>query len=215
MNNVIYKTNKRRQRYSLEINDAAELVVKTPEKPSQKIIDQLITENQAWIKKHQKKPQETKAQLHDWSDPHKIYFRGKKYDLYQSNNQRIIFANSSISIPKGMTKPSFIAHQASEYLPERCLDIAEMMGLRTGNITIRKLRSCWGTCHQNRNITLNRALIQSPDWVSDYVMIHECAHLIHFNHSKSFWGLVAKYTNHTAPAKEWLKMHQPALIHLT
>ena len=74
------------------------------------------------------------------------------------------------------------------------------------------MKSCWGTCNINKNITLNQALIQVPDWVSDYVMIHECAHLVHFNHSSRFWALVSEYTPHTKDAKKWLKDHQPVLI---
>jgi predicted metal-dependent hydrolase len=32
-----------------------------------------------------------------------------------------------------------------------------------------------------------------PDWVRDYVLIHEMAHLIEPNHSKSFWDIVSRY----------------------
>ena len=51
MSDVILKPNKRRSRYSLEISDNAELIVKTPINPSHKVIDQLISENQDWIEK--------------------------------------------------------------------------------------------------------------------------------------------------------------------
>ena len=47
----------------------------------------------------------------------------------------------------------------------------------------------------------NKALIQTPDWVSDYVMIAN-AHLVHFDHSRDFWALVAKYTDYTKAAKK-------------
>ncbi|MBU4312320.1 MAG: M48 family metallopeptidase [Candidatus Omnitrophica bacterium] len=32
-----------------------------------------------------------------------------------------------------------------------------------------------------------------PIWVRNYVIIHEMAHLIEPNHSKSFWNIVSRF----------------------
>ena len=53
---VIVKPNKRRQKYSIEINGDAHVVLRTPLHPSQTLIRQLLTDHQPWIQKHQKKP---------------------------------------------------------------------------------------------------------------------------------------------------------------
>ena len=115
-------------------------------------------------------------------------------------------------MPTGMTKTAFLTQHAKAYLPERCLDLAELMGLDPSEIRVRKMRACWGNCHRTQRVTLNKALIQTPDWVSDYVMIHECAHLVHFDHSKQFWALVGDYCTTVKQAKKWLKEHQQVLL---
>ena len=78
MNDLILKPNKRRQRYSLEINDNAELIVKTPIRPSKKVIKKLIDENQTWIIKQKQRAEDTQKRLLDWNDDTAIFYRGKK-----------------------------------------------------------------------------------------------------------------------------------------
>ena len=49
----------------------------------------------------------------------------------------------------------------------------------------------WGSCtSQDRSIRLSDRLKGMPAYVVDYVLLHELAHLIEPNHSKSFWALV-------------------------
>ena len=43
------------------------------------------------------------------------------------------------------------------------------------------------------DIRISRRLAAMPEWVLDYVLVHELSHLVHPNHSKEFWGLVNRY----------------------
>ncbi|MEO6604310.1 MAG: M48 family metallopeptidase [Aeromicrobium sp.] len=52
----------------------------------------------------------------------------------------------------------------------------------------------WGSCSSgDRSIRLSDRLKGMPAYVVDYVLLHELAHLIEANHSKSFWALVDAY----------------------
>ncbi len=56
----------------------------------------------------------------------------------------------------------------------------------------------WGSCSSgDRSIRLSDRLKGMPSYVVDYVLLHELAHLIEPNHSKSFWSLVDVYPEAT------------------
>ncbi len=54
--------------------------------------------------------------------------------------------------------------------------------------------SRFGSCTTDIGaIRLSDRLARAPDWVLDYVLVHELAHLIEPNHSVDFWKLVHRY----------------------
>lgn len=55
-------------------------------------------------------------------------------------------------------------------------------------------RRRWGSCSiEARTIRVSTRLQDWPDWVLDYVLVHELAHLVEPNHSPAFHALVARY----------------------
>ncbi len=55
-------------------------------------------------------------------------------------------------------------------------------------------RSRWGSCTPHtREIRLSSRLQGMPDYVVDFVLLHELAHLLQPNHSRSFHALLAGY----------------------
>lgn len=70
---------------------------------------------------------------------------------------------------------------------------AAQMGLAPKRITLREMTRKWGSCSSNGNITLNTALFYVPDHLLDYIIVHELAHMTHFDHGPQFWALVGQY----------------------
>ena len=63
----------------------------------------------------------------------------------------------------------------------------------------------WGSCtSKDAAIRLSHRLKGMPEWVVDYVLLHELAHLLEPNHSARFWALVDAYP-HTVKAKGFLE----------
>jgi len=52
----------------------------------------------------------------------------------------------------------------------------------------------WGSCTpDDGTIRISHRIQEMPDWVIDYVLLHELAHLVVPSHSTRFWDLVARY----------------------
>jgi len=75
------------------------------------------------------------------------------------------------------------------------------------SVKLKYNRSNWGSCSRGRNINLSTRLLFAPPEVQDYVIIHELAHLLEFNHSKKFWALVAAADPNYKAHMAWLKQH--------
>jgi hypothetical protein len=55
-------------------------------------------------------------------------------------------------------------------------------------------RSRWGSCTPgDRTIRLSARLQGMPQWVVDYVLVHELAHLLESGHDERFWSWVERY----------------------
>lgn len=70
----------------------------------------------------------------------------------------------------------------------------------SGNLEIKSIaysvnqNKIFGICNSKaRTIKISYRLKEMPDWVKNYVIIHELAHLIEPNHGKNFWNLVYRY----------------------
>ena len=66
---------------------------------------------------------------------------------------------------------------------------------------------CTGNRACIRIVIFSWRLVMMPEWVLDYVVAHEVAHLEVLNHSPRFWSTVEKLTSDVKGANEWLRRH--------
>lgn len=58
------------------------------------------------------------------------------------------------------------------------------------NIYIKKMKTKWGSCSKNKNLSFNAVLRYLPSRMIWYVVYHEMAHLIVPKHNDAFWYLI-------------------------
>lgn len=84
-------------------------------------------------------------------------------------------------------------------------ELINITGLIPNKIRIRDIKYAWGSCSNNKNITINKNLISYSELAIRYVILHELCHLKYMNHSKEFWSLVQKYMPEYKKAKAEFK----------
>jgi predicted metal-dependent hydrolase len=76
-------------------------------------------------------------------------------------------------------------------------------GFSYQKISIRDQKTRWGSCSKKGNLSFSYKIALMPEYLADYIIVHELCHLGSFDHSKKFWSLVAeKIPDHKALRKE-------------
>ena len=94
--------------------------------------------------------------------------------------------------------------RAKQFLNERVLYYAELMGVEYGRIAIRTQKTRFGSCSTKKNLNFNLAIMLMPTHIADYVIVHELAHLKEMNHSMRFWREVEKMIPDYKERRKWL-----------
>lgn len=77
---------------------------------------------------------------------------------------------------------------------ERLYPVVETFGVQFPTLTVRTMKSRWGSCMVQKNqINLNLQLIKMPISCIDYVMLHELIHFLYPNHGTEFKSFLTKY----------------------
>lgn len=75
---------------------------------------------------------------------------------------------------------------ASQYLPAQVRPSQVRWSSRQG--------SRWGSCQPGQGrIRISDRLVGMPDYVLDYVIVHELTHLLHFDHGPAFQECMSRY----------------------
>jgi predicted metal-dependent hydrolase len=105
---------------------------------------------------------------------------------------------------------------ALKVLTERSAAHAAALGQPAPKVSVMDARSRWGSCTPARGmraagVRYSWRLILAPWEVMDYVAAHECAHLVHADHSPRFWAVVKRLVPDVKGSRGWLRTHGPRL----
>ncbi len=119
--------------------------------------------------------------------------------------------NPAVQLVANRTGIRALRNQAEQLLPQRLSRLAEANGFTYGQITIKQMKSRWGSCDRHGNIVLNLFLMQLPWEHIDYVIIHELTHTKVLRHGPDFWKNMEQILPNVKELRKAMRDHQPLL----
>lgn len=113
-------------------------------------------------------------------------------------------------------KKKILMKKAKEYLPYRLDYYAKLYGYHYDNFRVSHANTRWGSCTRHNKtgqitISLNIGLMQAPEILRDYVILHELAHINHMDHSSEFWAEVGSHDKRYKEHRKKLNMLSPGV----
>lgn len=105
----------------------------------------------------------------------------------------------------------YLRKNAKQELAARAEAMSMQIGRPFRRLTVRDTHSRWGSCSCQGDLSFSWRLIMAPEYVLDYMVAHEVAHLAHMDHSPRFWRLVEDLAGDVEDAKDWLRDHGSGL----
>ncbi len=83
--------------------------------------------------------------------------------------------------------------EAKKYFEEKTKSYSKIMNIKYGRVRINCAKHRHGSCSAIGDIAYSYRLMLYPESVREYVVVHELAHILEFNHSKRFYAVIEKY----------------------
>ena len=163
-----------------------------------------LNQHKRWIFNHFDRLQNAGNQQKKYISGEIHYYLGKQYTLQvveSGKNSVFIEGNSLIINSQYPENPKYLEVQLNKwYRNQAKIVFSELLtpiiekfrkyNVAPAKISIRDMRSRWGSCSRKGNISLNLQLIKLNENCIRQVMIHEMCHLVYFNHQAGFHALM-------------------------
>jgi len=101
---------------------------------------------------------------------------------------------------------SALRHEAKRIIPGKVQMLAQKYGFTYSGVKIQKSRTRWGSCSSRKSINISLYCLLLPEYLLDFIILHELCHTIEMNHGKRFWALLDSVTeNNSAQLTKELK----------
>jgi hypothetical protein len=155
-------------------------------------VENFIREESGWVERKYEELSRTKKVI----DGGQVLVRGKYYSLRIDSSDIKNYGNVDLTgdelvvqAEEGADPFTFIVlwmkDKTMEYVTPKVQAYSRKFGVSFNKIYVRSTGK-WGLCSRKGDLTFNWQLIALPEDIADYVILHEIAHLLVFDHSRRF-----------------------------
>jgi predicted metal-dependent hydrolase len=219
---VVFERSHRATSYRLTLRRDGTAVAIIPRRGSEREARRFVEQNREWLERARTRQSKRPRVADVWTVGTHVLWRGQMTeirvaatmdpfgDVGQPVRPKVCLAADVFRVAglEGDLRPTLEAHfarRAKVELPARAWELAAVTGVEVKLVTVRNQRSRWGSCSDNGTISLNWRLVQTPDFVRDYIIYHELMHLLEMNHSDRFWARVEEVCPDWREAERWIK----------
>lgn len=198
----------KRKTVALVVTSAAELLVRAPVSVPEWRITDFIARKAEWVEKQMRRfagRAAAKPPL-QYVAGESHYLLGKQYvlDVVCAERDGVEVGDECITVRKKAARFADAAHtkrvytawllkQAQALFHERYHLLAPQFGyVSLPRLTMRSMKTRWGSYRSSGSIALNTKLIHAPLASIDYVIAHELCHHTHPNHGTGFYALLSE-----------------------
>lgn len=169
-----------------------------------------LSKQHEWIARHAKPPAgklrfEHEAHVPLLGQSLRIVHTGKPRGIVTLEDQNLLVPGDTQFIARRVT--DWLKKKAQSHFSEAAHRFAAQLGKTITRVTVRDMKSRWGSCSNTGRLCFSWRIIMAPAFVAEYLCAHEVAHLCELNHGPNFWRVVRQLCPQMHEAKAWLRAH--------
>lgn len=209
----------KRRTLSLQVTSGAEVIVRAPEKLSEKRILHFIEQKRDWILQKQEEARAAFQPPKQFLEGEEFLYLGRRLKLRIADLERapVVLAGEELVVSRDYHSEAAVfverwyRREARRILTERVHHFSRLTGHVFSEIKITGARTRWGSCSPSGTLSFSWRLIMAPLAAVDYVAVHELVHLEEKNHSQNFWKKIERIVPDYPAHLEWLRRNEPAM----
>ena len=193
----------------LRVSEDGQVRIIAPPSFSEDDITSLLNKKTKWIDKNLRYFEAmSKIEL----QRNQLLLFGNRYNYFYDStySQKVIInhEHKTITAKRDLTdsteQKKWYRKVAKTHLTKRTEQLSKKFNFTYNKLYIREERNKWGNCSTEKNISLSWILIKAPEFVIDYIIIHELLHTVVMNHTHKFWTLLKSYYPDYKESIKWL-----------
>ena len=210
---VTIRPSPRARRMRLTASAERGIVLVVPARASQRTIDAFLVSQRAWIARQTERIAQLEHQAIGYARSGTAWIDGAPLplELVSGARSRAMLRPNRVEVVAPDARGAALAVERlyRRLVRERVeqLIAASALADRVTGLTVGDQRTRWGSCSRGGTLSFSWRLVLAPPAVPDYVVVHELCHLVHHDHSRRFWSLVAEHRPAWRTQATWLKQH--------